>query len=53
MLNIFTAMKLGMTFCTNISGFYWSRRAQSAAPTCAEELGAQPSNSEGFHENAG
>lgn len=35
-LNIFTAMKLGMTFCTNISGFYWSTRAPSAVPTCAE-----------------
>lgn len=36
MVNIFTAMKLGVTFCTNISAFYCSRRAQSAAPTCTE-----------------
>lgn len=35
-LNIFTGVKLGMTFCTTFSRFYWSRRAPSAAPTCAE-----------------
>lgn len=36
MVNIFTAMKLGMTFCTNTSGIHRSTRDQSAAPICAE-----------------